>query len=71
MSLKVINNLINFSNFVLGKSNGLEELSIQTIRWRLVLALLICWIMVVAALIKGIKSSGIVKEIFNITFFMK
>jgi hypothetical protein len=69
MSLKVINNLINFSNYVLGKTNGLEELSIQTISWRLVLALLISWIIVVAALIKGIKSSGIVKEIFNIAFY--
>ncbi len=67
MSFKLINNLINFSNYVLGKSNGLEEL--QTVRWRLVLALLASWIIVVAALIKGIKSSGIVKEIFNITFF--
>ncbi|XP_054159838.1 sodium- and chloride-dependent glycine transporter 1-like [Oppia nitens] len=45
-----------FNNFVLIKSDGLEVM--DKMNWRLVGALLVSWIIVVAALIKGIKSSG-------------
>ncbi|CAG2158725.1 unnamed protein product, partial [Oppiella nova] len=45
-----------FNNFVLTKSDGLDVMN--SINWRLVAALFVSWVIVVAALIKGIQSSG-------------
>jgi solute carrier family 6 amino acid transporter-like protein 5/7/9/14 len=44
------------SNYMLGKSSGIDDLS--AMQWKLFLALLVAWIIVVGALIKGIKTSG-------------
>ncbi|CAG2105152.1 unnamed protein product [Medioppia subpectinata] len=45
-----------FNNYVLAKSDGLEIMN--SMNWRLVGALFASWVIVVAALIKGIQSSG-------------
>ncbi|KAI7697234.1 hypothetical protein SSS_07999 [Sarcoptes scabiei] len=45
-----------FNDYVLAKSNGLEEMTMMN--WKLVLALFFSWTLVALALIKGIQSSG-------------
>ena len=47
-----------FSGWVLGKSYsaGIEDLG--TVRWKLVVALAVAWVIVCASLIQGVKSSG-------------
>ncbi len=46
------------SNKVWGanNANGIEDMG--TMHWQLVLCLILAWIMVIASLIKGVKSSG-------------
>lgn len=50
--------LFIYSGYVLGKSfsGGIEDLG--PIRWKLVVALAVAWVIVCAALINGVKSSG-------------
>lgn len=45
-----------FSNYVLRRSNSLEEMGSP--HWSLTLCLLLAWILVAACIIQGIKSSG-------------
>lgn len=51
-----IKEFICFSKVALQRSNGIDETG--EIVWYLALCLLLAWIIVGAALIKGIKSSG-------------
>ncbi|KAI1301331.1 Sodium-dependent proline transporter [Halotydeus destructor] len=46
-----------FNNYILSKSAGVDELG--SIKWSLFASLLVAWIVVCGALIKGIQSSGI------------
>ena len=57
-----------FSRYVLGKDlvNGIDELG--PLRWDLVLSYLGAFIIVGAALIKGIKSSGKVKSYYKLNY---
>ncbi|XP_064626053.1 sodium- and chloride-dependent glycine transporter 1-like isoform X2 [Lineus longissimus] len=45
-----------YENYILGLSSGVDE--IGQIRWQLVLALIVAWIVVFLCLCKGVKSSG-------------
>ncbi|XP_022258342.1 sodium- and chloride-dependent glycine transporter 2-like [Limulus polyphemus] len=45
-----------FNLYMLGKSEGFHD--IGTVRWQLLLSLLVAWVVVAACLIKGIKTSG-------------
>ncbi|XP_064645225.1 sodium- and chloride-dependent glycine transporter 2-like [Lineus longissimus] len=45
-----------WENFVLGQSDGLENMG--QIRWQLALCLLLAWVVIFLCLVKGIKSSG-------------
>ena len=52
--------LFHYSNYVLGRSEGMHEMG--PIRWQLCLCLLLAWIVVFLCIIKGVKSSGKVRE---------
>lgn len=52
----LIKGLLYFSKVALQRSSGMEETGV--IVWYLALCLLLAWLIVGAALFKGIKSSG-------------